>query len=202
MYDSFLQRGILPQALVSYMISSGYGDPDIIYDSVSDFIDNFDYKKVRQTDGKFSQKKLESINRRIFSGISEDDYYISLKLYLAKFFPEREVDDKYVSALQKLKVPFEKVESFLNAIKDPKYSAYELLPADVKDALRYLVSSMKEEGFDINEFYFSTNKSNLRALRFFVFGDLEISGGVREVFDLISTQGLISDRVSKLKKLL
>jgi glutamyl/glutaminyl-tRNA synthetase len=200
MYDSFLQKGILPQALVSYMISSGYGDPDIVYDSLSDFIDSFDYKKVRQADGKFSQKKLESINRRIFSGIYEDDYYISLKLYMAKFFPEKEVNDDYISTIQKLKIPFEKVESFLNAIEDPKYSAYEFLPEEVRDALRYLVSSMEKECFDINEFYFSANKSYLRALRFFLFGDLELSGGVREVFDLVSSKGLVSERVSKIKK--
>ncbi len=202
MYNSFLQRGFLPQALVSYMISSGYGDPDVVYDSISDFIDNFDYKKVRQVDGKFSQKKLESINRRIFSGISEDDYYISLKLYMAKFLQEKEVNDDYVSVLQKLKIPFEKVEQFLNNVEDPKYSAYELMPEDVRSVLRHLVSVMEGDNFDINEFYFSTDRLYLRALRFFVFGDHEVSGGIREVFDLISTRGLISDRILKLKKLL
>ena len=202
MYDSFLKKGILPQALVSYMISSGYGDPDVVYDSLSDFIDNFDYKKVRQVDGKFNQKKLESINRKIFSGISEDDYYISLKLYLAKFFPEREVNDSYFAVIQKIKIPFEKIGQFLDVLENPKYSSYGLLSNEVKSAVSHLVSKIEAKEFNINDSYFSADRSHLRALRFFIFGDFEVSGGLKEVFDLISSQGLISGRILKIKELL
>ncbi|MDP2762930.1 MAG: glutamate--tRNA ligase family protein, partial [Enterobacteriaceae bacterium] len=68
-FDDFLKMGITPQALISYMVSSGYGDPDVIYPSIDDFIKNFDYHKIHKNNGKFDLEKLKNINEKIIRKI-------------------------------------------------------------------------------------------------------------------------------------
>ncbi|GEM_PF-2694412 len=83
-FDDFIRKGIIPQALISYLISSGYGRPDTVYSSLDEFVHGFDYKKIHKTNGKFDPKRLEGLNKKLVKKITPDAYLGSLKLYLMK----------------------------------------------------------------------------------------------------------------------
>src|SRR3989344_3295205 len=84
MFDDFIKYGIVPHALISYMVSSGYGNPDTIYPSLDELIKNFDYKKIHKNNGKFDQEKLDDINKKLIRKVSPEVYLNSLLLYLVK----------------------------------------------------------------------------------------------------------------------
>ena len=63
-FEYFLSLGISREALISYIISSGYGNPDSIYRNINQFITEFDYRKVHVKSSKFDFNKLMSINKK------------------------------------------------------------------------------------------------------------------------------------------
>ena len=83
-FDDFIKQGIVPHALISYMISSGYGNPEEMYPSLEKFIGDFDYNKIHKNSGKFDVSKLENINDKLIRKISPEVYFDSILLYLAK----------------------------------------------------------------------------------------------------------------------
>lgn len=78
---NYLKMGIVPEALVSYMISSGYGDPERIYLSMDEFVSGFDPKKIHRSDGKFDLAQLKAINRKILAKMTHGEYRRSLARY-------------------------------------------------------------------------------------------------------------------------
>jgi glutamyl/glutaminyl-tRNA synthetase len=206
LYDSFIKKGILPQAMLSYMVSSGYGDPDTIYNSIDAIVEDFDYKKVRQNNGKFDFKKLVSVNRKIFSGISVEDYSISLRLYSAKINREDmqfdlNNDIELISLFSKLKIPFEKTEVFYDTLNTPDYSGIKTLDRETRDELDLLIKEFKLDSFDYKDFFYYSNKSKIRALKFFLIGDLQVSGGLVEITEYLISKKLISKRLEMLSGL-
>ncbi len=203
LYDSFIKKGILPQAMLSYMISSGYGDPDMVYESIDAIIERFDYKRVRQNNGRFDFKKLVSINRKILSGISDEDYGISLRLYFAKVNREDiqkglNNDVELLSLFLKLKIPFEKAEAFYNALNQPDYSNIEKLDQEVIDALIFFIEEFNASKFNCKDIFYSADRNKIKALRFLLIGGLEISGGLLEIVEYLISKKLISKRLETL----
>ncbi len=206
LYDSFIKKGILPQAMLSYMISSGYGDPDMIYDSIEAIVEDFDYKKVRQNNGKFDFKKLVSVNRKILSSVSDEDYSISLRLYSAKINREDMHYDlnneiELAPLFSKLKIPFEKTEVFYDTLDRPDYSGIKTLDIETRNELDLLIEEFKLDSFDYKDYFYSSNKNKIRALKFFLIGDLQVSGGLVEITEYLISKNLISKRLEMLSGL-
>lgn len=81
-YYDFLENGISHQTLLSYLISSGYGDPDALYTSLEEAALSFDCLRVHKNNNKFSQDKLSHIQKlfnkrtkKILSSISEGENF-------------------------------------------------------------------------------------------------------------------------------
>lgn len=69
-----LNEGYDFQPLASYLISSGYGDSNMIYYSYNDFAKNLDISKFHIKDGNFDQNILRKNSIRYFNNVSYDDY--------------------------------------------------------------------------------------------------------------------------------
>ncbi|MCX6738841.1 MAG: glutamate--tRNA ligase family protein [Candidatus Parcubacteria bacterium] len=207
LYDSFIKKGILPQSLMSYMVSSGYGDPDAIYGSIDEIIEKFDYKKIRQNNGKFDLKKLLNINKKIFSGINNEDYEISVRLFLSKVNREdiqKTIDEvpELLALLVKLRVPFEKMEEFYKTLSFPDYSDLKTLEFSTLVELKKIVEKNKDNLQKDSDIFALANKDSLKALRFFLIGKFEINGGLLEILNYLHSQNKLEERVSTLNELL
>ena len=64
-YWELIRQGIPQKAIVSYMISSGYGDPDAVYENLDDAAKEFDIRKIHSASSKFDARRLEAITRRL-----------------------------------------------------------------------------------------------------------------------------------------
>lgn len=126
-FNELVAGGIMPQALISYMISSGYGDPDALYLSLNNFVQTFDYEKLHKNSGQFDYQKLLSINRKISREIPADYYMESVLLILEKKGAEniisllkqyKELRDYFI---RKRSTP-EEVYNLLNCILLPNHT--------------------------------------------------------------------------------
>ena len=64
-FDDFLRAGIVREAIISYILSSGYGDPDHVFLSLGEFIANFSIADIHKKNTRFCAGRLEDVNRRI-----------------------------------------------------------------------------------------------------------------------------------------
>ncbi len=144
-FDDFIKRGILPHALISYMISSGYGDPENTYPSLEEFIQSFDPKKIHKNNGKFDLGKLESINKKIIKGTSPEVYFNSLLIYLSKvgqdeFHDRLETDPGLKKILITLRRNPEESFEIMTRILKPEY---EELRENTKEAVLTVLAELK-----------------------------------------------------------
>ena len=144
-FDDFIRKGILPQALVSYLISSGYGRSDVIYPSISQFLETFDAHKIHKANGKFDPEKLASLNKKLIKTIAPDIYLSSVELFLAKNHQDALVQSlKSDEALQKLLISLRREpEEASRMIQSILFPDFEKPDDDVRDVLPCIFREME-----------------------------------------------------------
>jgi glutamyl-tRNA synthetase len=204
-FDDFLQKGIVPQALISYMISSGYGDPEAIYPSLEEFIKNFDYKKIHRNNGKFDSKRLDYINKKLLEEVTPDIYVNSIVLYLAKnnqaALAERLKTDDALDALlvSFRREPAEAVE-ILKSILVPEY---EEIDDEKSSLLSILCDDLEKTGgeFPSAGKLHLDKKSVYNAMRWILVGRWAFPG-IDKVFNYLKAHNLIDHRISLARSLI
>jgi glutamyl/glutaminyl-tRNA synthetase len=164
-FEDLIRGGILPHALVSYMISSGYGDPENIYPSLASFIKDFDYKKIRKSAGIFDIKKLKNINKKIIRDTSLEIFFDSFLLYLKKnnehVLVERLLNDEDLQQVTSfIRRDFSETVKLLKLILEPEY---ENLQQGDDIAVKYIleafqtsedkIPSLEGSGLEKNTFF-------------------------------------------------
>lgn len=61
-FSDFLNMGISKNALISYILTSGYGDSNKNYNSLDNFIKTFDIVKIHKNNSKIDLARLKNIN--------------------------------------------------------------------------------------------------------------------------------------------
>lgn len=201
-FDDFIERGILPHALISYMISSGYGDPDNIYSSLEKFIDSFDYKKIHKNSGKFDNKKLDDINKKIIRGVSSETYLNSVLLYFAKnnknHLSERlRTDDSLTKLLISFRRKPEEVLDLMERILDPQYNEVE---DERKDAITSVLDYFeKSKGIFPSAGELKLDKKSVfDAVRWILVGKYTFPD-IDKVFDYLKINNMLDDRIALAK---
>jgi glutamyl/glutaminyl-tRNA synthetase len=204
-FEDFIQKGIVPQALISYMISSGYGDPNTIYPSLDAFVKAFDYKKIHKQNGKFDEGKLESINQRLVREISSEQFFDSIRLYLITIeddtLAKRFDNDEELRNLLLLfrKDPEESCE-IIKSILNPVYTE---ITDELRKTGRVLIEEMKIHplifpSFENTRF---NKKIFYDALRWLLVGKTSFPD-IEKVFHYLLTQNLIEDRLRMVEQLI
>jgi glutamyl/glutaminyl-tRNA synthetase len=146
-FDDFIKMGIVQQALMSYLISSGYGDPNVVYPSLEDFISKFDYRRVHRNNSKFDIDRLKNINKKVITEMVPKAYLDSLFIYLEKNREERlrkelmSDSDLCQILLELRRSPTESAE-IAKSILTPRY---EILPQELHDVVKEIICAFSEK---------------------------------------------------------
>lgn len=200
-FDDFLRMGITPQALISYLVSSGYGDPDTIYPSIDEFIKKFDYHKIHKNNGKFDLEKLKSINEKVIKKISPEIYINSFILYLNKIGDEKTAETlKADSNLSELIISMRRnPEESLNILKCILNPDYKMDTELNNQALDYIFKN-SENVFSKSEFDYSTlgfdKKIFYDSLRWVTVGKSSFPN-IDKVIEYLKTKNLLQNRISR-----
>jgi glutamyl/glutaminyl-tRNA synthetase len=196
-FEDFLKKGIIPHSLISYMISSGYGDPNETYLSLSDFIASFDYRKIHKNNGKFDEMKLQHVNKLLLNRISCDVLTDSIRIYLKVVDDDRllkEFDESAVVRDFIIKLRREPAEArqIMQGLLHPVYAK---LPESLKDMASSLLQDLIEHpgvlpalqpGQDIKKYY--------DALRIILVGKISFPDAT-ETFNCLVDSGRIEARL-------
>jgi glutamyl/glutaminyl-tRNA synthetase len=203
-FDDFIKQGIVPHALISYMISSGYGNPKEMYPSLEKFIESFDYSKIHKNSGKFDIGKLENINDKLIKKTSPEVYLDSILLYLAKVSEEQ--------ILEKLKIDQELKNILISFRRDPKESLdviknilepqYEAIREDTRGAIQKLLLEIGKGGdnFPSAKMLELSQKAVYEATGWILVGKYTFPS-ITQVFEYLKTNELLNHRVILAKKI-
>lgn len=204
-FDDFIKQGIVPHALISYMISSGYGNPEDMYPSLERFIGDFDYSKIHKNSGKFDVSKLENINDKLIRKISPEVYFDSILLYLAKVGEEQILEKvKNDQELKNILISFRRdPKESLDVIKSILEPQYETIREDTRGAIQKLLLEIEKSGdnFPSAEMLGLSQKVVYEATRWILVGRYTFPN-ITQVFEYLRTKGLLNHRVSLAKKIL
>jgi len=197
-FEDFIKEGIMPHALISYMISSGYGNPDEIYPSLEKFIGVFDYRKVHKSSGKFDMSKLENINNKLIRKISPEVYLNSLLIYLAKIGEEEVLEKlKIDSSLQNILVTLRRTPedslTVLESILDPRYEAVN---ENIRNVIQKVFSELKKDMgvFPSAEMMGLDQKTLYDAMRWILVGKYTFPN-ITQVFEYLKDSSKLNDRI-------
>jgi glutamyl/glutaminyl-tRNA synthetase len=200
-FEDFIKKGIVPKALLSYLISSGYGNPNAIYYSLDDFIQNFDYKKIHKHNEKFDIYILLDLNKRIIREMTPKDYLDSFFLYLEKI-QERELREKLEidSKLCQILVTFRRppVET-LEIVKNILDPSYEVPSQHLYNILEEIFQGFEEK----KEIIFPDLKGKEKrrffdAVRWILLGRETFPDG-EEIYNYLKEKKLLDSRMKKAK---
>lgn len=200
-FDDFVRDGIMPHSLISYMVSSGYGDPDEIYPSIDDFISNFDYGQVHKHDARFDIDRLRSVNERLTRRVSDETYIKSLQIYLCRTgqdeLNEQLRDDEELSTLvQKIRRNPTECPGIIMRILNPHYDEPQDVTriSEIIDAIiinDYKLPKPEDLGLDNRTFYDS--------LRWILVGTT-VFPDIIGVYHYLDNKGLLASRVTSAKE--
>lgn len=203
-FDDFIKQGIMPHALISYMISSGYGNPEEIYPSLEKFIGDFDYSKIHKNSGKFDVSKLENINDKLIRKISPEVYFDSILLYFAKVGEEQILEKvKNDQELKNILISFRRdPKESLDVIKSILEPQYEVIREDTRGAIQKLLLEIERnnENFPSAEMLELNQKAVYDAIRWILVGKYTFPN-ITQIFEYLRTNELLSRRVILAKKI-
>jgi len=203
-FDDFIKQGIIPHALISYMISSGYGNPEDMYPSLEEFIEFFDYSKIHKNSGKFDVSKLENINDKLIRKISPEVYFDSILLYFSRVGEEQ--------ILEKLKTDQELKNILISSRRDPKESLdviksilkpqYETIREDTREAIQKLILEIEKSGenFPSAEMLKLSQKVIYDAMNWILVGKYTFLS-ITQVFEYLRINEMLNNRVNLAKKI-
>ena len=197
-FDDFIRKGILPQALVSYLISSGYGRSNVVYPSILQFLETFDMHKIHRANGKFDPKKLASLNKKLIKTITPDIYLSSVELYLAKNNEDALVQSlKSDEALQKLLISLRREpEEAVRMIQSILFPDFEKPDDDVRNALPSILREMgaHPDTFPSYDVLGSKKDTFFKAISWLLVGK-QIFPDINTVYAYLKSRQMLQDRL-------
>lgn len=200
MFNDFIKKGIMPHALISYMISSGYGNPDEIYPSLEEFIGVFDYRKIHKSNGMFDMKKLENINSRLIKKTSPEIYLNSFLIYLLGA-GEKELLEriKIDSALQNILITLRRSPDdtlvILKSILEPQYEA---INEDIRSVTQKVFLNLKKniEVFPSAEIVGLDKKTLHDIMRWILVGKYSFPN-ITQIFQYLKDNNILNERIER-----
>lgn len=204
-FGDFIAEGIMPHALISYMVSSGYGELDEIYPSLEAFIERFDYRKIHKSNGKFDLAKLKNINAKIVRTVTPEVLGISFELYLEASGEK--------ALLQALRADNELRDLVVGMKKEPReaseiergilFPVYEKPREDQRSAIERVLFCL-EEAVAVSSAMTSANldkKVFFDSLRWILTGKT-VFPNIEQVFIYLKKQGVLSARVKSARNVI
>lgn len=202
-FDDFLRDGITKQSLISYIVSSGYGDPDELYPALEGFISGFNPKKLHKANGMFDRKKLERVNRKLIGKCGQEEYLSALCLYADRFGAgHSEIALRSDPALQKMlfsfrKNPDESVE-FLEKLFNP---VFRLPDPVLLESIKRIIEKLEKESCatDIHSLSNGLDQSVFfQSLRWILTGAVH-GADVATTYSFFQEKNLLGKRVKEAK---
>lgn len=196
--NELIKEGVAPQALVSYMISSGYGDPENIYPSMESFAKDFNYKEIHKNNGKFDRQKLDSINKKIITSLSPEMYLDSIFIFLQKnnrgdIFDTLSNDTELKEIVSSVRRKPAEVISLIERILKPKHNTYDPSLKEVLDKLFIFLTQNNYQLPTAKEI--SVDEASLNnALRWILTGDRSFPS-IEKVVTYLETKGELKARI-------
>lgn len=197
-FDDFIRKGILPQAIISYMISSGYGDPEAIHPSVEGFVRDFDFNEIHRNNAKFDEKRLQFVNKKIIREITPEIFSLSLDIYLQKMQEDALLEIfQNDNSLRKLLSDFrrnpEESVGLLRALVNPHF---EQISSEEKEVVHRVILAYRN-----NDGYFPKESETgidrrvlLQAMRWILTGK-KIFPDIENVFGYFQEKGMLESRI-------
>jgi len=203
-FDDFIKQGIAPHALISYMVSSGYGDPETIYPSLDEFIKNFDFTEIHKNNGRFDQEKLDDINKKLIRKMSPEIYLSSLLLYLVKnnenqLAEQLKDDDNLGKLLASFRRNLEESLDILRSVLNPQH---EEINAEMKKIVKQLLVELEKssEKIPAPEMLGLEKKKVYDGLRWILVGKYTFPN-IDQVFNYLKNKNLLRSRIESAKQI-
>lgn len=212
-FMNLLKSGIHAQAIVSYMISSIYGNPDEIHLSLEASARNFNIHEIRKNDSLFDYNKLKSISNRILRSPnftpenfkSAIERYITLRDELIDL--HKLLEDSYIQKFiteERRSLPT--IAHILsNVYKNEFNPLSEKLSMEltlISQVLTHLENSSTYEIQDVIQFFNVTDRSTIyKIIRWVVLG-VEDGPSPNLMLKYLTSTGKIIDRIKSARNLL
>lgn len=203
-FNDFLKDGIVPNALISYMISSGYGNPDEIYPSTEEFIKNFDYRKIHNNNGKFDINKLKFVNKKIIKKISDDEYIESIKLYLINNGKKNQLEElgnhNLSELLYSLRLNPEDSLNLMKSINEPHFNSIE---ENDRKILIDVLNNIETNGHKFpNVSSFGLEKGKIYSIISWILTGNFICPEIEKIFEYFVTNNILGERINLINNLI
>lgn len=205
-FDDLLRTGVTREALTSYMLSSGYGNPDEIFLSLESFIAGFDLGDLHRKNTKFSPERLSNINKRVMHLLSPDRYKQSIRLYAHEFCEDEKVatmgnDEDVMNFLEELRLSPKESIDLVSRIMFPEETppdhtmieCIEQIADRLKSGMHYDDLCIDLADFDTGIFC-----SGLRWILMRETGGIEL----KKIFLLLERKGLLLEKAGQATKTL
>jgi len=150
-FSDLLKEGFMRKAIISYLLSSGYGNPSTLYHSFEEFVKHFDVKKIHRQSARFDKCLLRSINSK-FLKISTEEEFLHYIYEYGRMWKRKEIISILKSSYELQQIILSRREEapksweLLERILDPKYEA--LNPKLQKHAREILTALKQGERID------------------------------------------------------
>lgn len=120
-------EGFLEQAILSYICSSGYGDPDTSYPSLESFVAGFDINQVHRNSSQISIDRLQSINKAFIRRMEDAEFINKVKQYAPSLLPPNspEALEHLVLVFKNRIKTLDEIRAFLETLQRPTYESIE-----------------------------------------------------------------------------
>lgn len=200
-FDNFIKTGIVDVALMSYILSSGYGNPDEIFLSLDEFIAEFKLGNLHRNSTRFCTERLDNINKRVVRLLSSSQYWQSIRSYADKSY-DQEKEKTIIESLsiqcfleEFRMVPKESID-LIDRIMFPKESPPDnILIECIKQIIERLRLGMEFDALCSDLSYFGKDIFS-KSLRWILIRE---TGGIelKKIFLLLEKKGLLIERTEK-----
>lgn len=151
-YESLVESGFTSQAVISYLLASTEGAPEVFYESIDEFAKSFDIKKVHQAHTRFSVEVLKIHQEKSIKGLTDEQYRELFAQRLALVIPEVHEEFEKDHKLQELMLQRRSNlvdESTLNLVRFS--SGFENIESEMLENAQRVSKLISTEGLDASK---------------------------------------------------
>ncbi len=209
-FQDFIARGILPEGLVSYLLSGLYGPSESYYSTIDNFASRMNLSQIHQSSTVFTESVLRYHNKKAIEASSEDGYRIGIRNYLSFHNPSLLDDfdsDSYLhEMILRMKREFSESAIIIGYILNP---TYDIADIDSPHALSLVVNFLIKEVLNKRHSYVSaicdssvvnakylgmSNKNYFKSIRYVLTGKLH-GCDLREIVDYFEKSKKMRNRL-------
>ncbi|MDE6200269.1 MAG: glutamate--tRNA ligase [Clostridiales bacterium] len=119
-FEDFLRKGFLPHAIVNYIALLGWNPKDNNEKmSMAELTDKFSIEGLQKSSSIFDETKMRWLNSLYVKEMSAEDFHAAALPYYNEYYPNKDIDYKYLSELLQSRVEIltdiKERAAFLNA---------------------------------------------------------------------------------------